>query len=138
MAISWPALIRKIKEHECIPFLGAGAAFPALPLGACLAKLLVQKYETLDPGNPRTCPFEDQDDLAKVTQWVTIDSGGDPKLPKFLLADLIQERKAPDGSDPNEIHRVLAELPLPLYVTANYDDFMYAALQRTKIENPAG
>ena len=56
-------------------------------------------------------------------------------MPKLLLADLLQGRSGPDGSDPCEVHRVLAELPLPLYITANYDDFMFEALRRTQVES---
>jgi len=37
---------------------------------------------------------------------------------------------SPDFSDKSEPHRVLAELPLPVYLTTNYDDFMTRALTR--------
>jgi len=132
----WSTLIRKIKDGECTPFLGAGASYPTLPLGKCLAKSLVQRYETTDPDKPKKCPLPDQTDLPKVTQWVAIDAG-DSKMPKLLLADLIKERGAPDFSNPAEPHRVLAELPLSLYVTTNYDDFMFSALRYAQIQPPA-
>lgn len=136
MAFEWPTLIRLIREGECTPFLGAGASYPALPLGECLASSLVQRYEATDPTNPKKCPLVDQTDLSKVTQWVAIDSGAS-RIPKLLLADLIKERNAPASDDPSEPHRVLAELPLPLYLTTNYDDFMFSALRRAQIEHPA-
>jgi len=34
----------------------------------------------------------------------------------------------PDFGDPGQIHSILAGCDLPLYVTTNYDDFMYQAL----------
>jgi hypothetical protein len=135
VAFQWPTLIRKITDGQCTPFLGAGASYPALPLGKSLAADLVRRYEAADPGNPRKCPLADQSDLAAVTQWVAIDSG-DSGIPKVLLADLIKERSAPNFDDPCEPHRLLAELPLPLYITTNYDDFMFSALRRVQ-DQPA-
>ena len=36
--------------------------------------------------------------------------------------------KSPDFRAPSEPHAVLADLPLPIYMTTNYDDFMVKAL----------
>lgn len=137
VAFGWLTLVRKIREGQCTPFLGAGASYPALPLGKCLAISLVRRYEAADPANPKKCPLADQTDLAAVTQWVAIDSG-DSGIPKLLLADLIKERNPPDFNDPTEPHRVLADLPLPLYLTTNYDDFMFSALRRAQLQPSAG
>jgi hypothetical protein len=35
----------------------------------------------------------------------------------------------PDSAEPDEPHRLLASLPLPLYITTNYDDWMLRALR---------
>jgi hypothetical protein len=37
---------------------------------------------------------------------------------------------------PDEPHMALAGLPLPLYITTNYDDFMYEALKKTGGKEP--
>jgi hypothetical protein len=36
----------------------------------------------------------------------------------------------PAFADPNEIHNILADLPLPIYITTNYDNFMFKALEK--------
>lgn len=36
--LQWRTLVREIKEGRCTPFLGAGAAYPRLPLGGELAR----------------------------------------------------------------------------------------------------
>jgi SIR2-like domain len=56
-------------------------------------------------------------------------------FPKHLLQERFRTIPAPDFSDPNEPHTVLAALPLCLYLTTNYDDFMLRAL-RAKNKDP--
>jgi hypothetical protein len=40
----WNRLLRRIQSGKCTPFLGAGACYGALPLGAGVAEELVQRY----------------------------------------------------------------------------------------------
>jgi len=49
--------------------------------------------------------------------------------PKELLNTELLAVPAVDVTAPNEPHAVLAALPLPLFITTNYDDSMYRALQ---------
>jgi hypothetical protein len=69
--------------------------------------------------------------LTKVAQFLAVD-WGDAVLPKRDLLKQFEKAQMPNFNDPNEPHRVLAELPLPLYLTTNYDDFMYQALLRNR------
>lgn len=41
---------------------------------------------------------------------------------------MLRKAKRPDLNDPNEAHAILADLPLSMYLTTNYDDFLTAAL----------
>ena len=49
--------------------------------------------------------------------------------PKDALIDRFQGIAPPDFSQPDEPHGVLAGLPLPIYITTNYDSFMAEALK---------
>jgi hypothetical protein len=54
-------------------------------------------------------------------------------LPKEEMCRALAGLGPPDFSREHEPHAVFAGLPLPVYLTTNYDDFMVAALrQRAK------
>jgi hypothetical protein len=54
----------------------------------------------------------------------------DPMFPKEeILERFFQNVMLPDFTKPDEPHGVLADLPLPVYMTTNYDDFMVQALK---------
>jgi hypothetical protein len=114
----WAVLIRAIKNQQCTPFLGAGACYGTLPLGGEVAQIWTKKYEY---------PFSDSNNLMKVAQFLAIEFY--PMYPKDEIVDLFKTYKvSPDYSDAGEPHRMLADLPLPVYVTTNYDRFMTEAL----------
>jgi hypothetical protein len=116
----WDTLLRRIKRRKCTPFLGAGACFGALPLGSEIAQEWTQKY---------CYPLKDSGDLVKVAQFLAVERG-DPMFPKEEILDQFFTGKAPpDFTEPDEPHGVLADLPLPIYMTTNYDDFMVEALK---------
>ena len=60
----WDILVDKIKKGKCTPFLGSGACGGKIPTGTKLAQELATKYKY---------PFNDSDDLAKVTQFLVVD-----------------------------------------------------------------
>jgi hypothetical protein len=115
----WEVLLPRIKEGRCTPFLGAGAAFPALPLGRHLAEQLSTKH---------SYPLGDRSDLPRVAQYLAV-TRGDQMYPKERVADSFKGYAAPDFSAPDEPHSVLSRLPLPIYMTTNYDDLMIRALK---------
>ena len=122
----WDHLIRAIKDQRCTPFIGAGACHGVLPLGADIAKKWATENEY---------PLEDSYNLIKVAQFLAVESF--PMFPKDEIVRLFQELDvSPNFADVDEPHKVLAELPLPIYLTTNYDDFMTRALARTKIRDP--
>lgn len=113
----WAILIQRIKDKKCTPFLGAGAAFGVLPLGGDLARRWAEEYGY---------PLEDSSNLISVAQFLALTN--DRMFPKELIVKIFDRLQAPDYSNPLEPHRVLASLPLPIYMTTNYDNFMLQAL----------
>lgn len=120
----WSTLVGKIRSGFCTPILGAGAAFETLPLGAALAEELLSEEEQ-DTGN--RSPLPSRTDLSKVTEYIAVQRD-DNMWPKVKIAEHLKRRGRPDSSNPDEPHRSLAALGLPIYLTTNYDDFMYQAL----------
>jgi SIR2-like domain len=115
----WDTLLRRIKSKACTPFIGAGAAAAYLPLGGGLAQQLAQEFDY---------PLADSQDLARVTEFVAV-TKRDGLLPKDRIREVIQSVPSPSFENRREIHRVLAGLGLPIYLTTNYDDFMFRALR---------
>jgi hypothetical protein len=116
----WENLLRRIKNGRCTPFLGAGAAYGTLPLGGAIAKKWREENHY---------PEQDEDNLARIAQYLAIDYG-DSVVPKEkLVEEWFSSGVRPNYSDNNQPHGVLASLPLPIYITTNYDNFMMEALQ---------
>ncbi len=117
----WKLLLERIKNGECTPFLGAGACFGTLPLAVNLSEALATEHKY---------PLSDKHDLARVTQFLAIEY--DSIFPKGLIRDQFKTVSPPDFAADDEPHAVLAKLPLPIYITTNYDDFMMQALKKQK------
>ncbi len=115
----WELLLKRIKKKNCTPFLGAGACFRAIPLGRDLAHELAKKYRY---------PLEGADDLARVAQFIAVQYG-DGIFPKEEIQTRLENVTPPDFNEPDEPHGILADLPLPIYITTNYDDLMVQALR---------
>jgi hypothetical protein len=114
----WQILLNRISDGRCTPFLGAGASSGALPLGSQIAEKWAQEYGY---------PLEDSRNLARVAQFLAVEH--DPLFPKEEFVKLIQGASPPDFWEWDEPHAMLAELPLPVYMTTNYDDYMVQALR---------
>ena len=115
----WDLLMRRIRAGKCTPFLGAGAAQGVLPLGSQIARDWAKEFGY---------PLEDAGNLARVATYLAVQY--DPMYPKeMLLKNWFQNAKPPDYSKPEEPHATLANLPLPIYMTTNYDPFMTNALK---------
>jgi hypothetical protein len=63
-----------------------------------------------------------------VAQFLAV-TGGEAGFAKEKLLEELPLTIGPDFTEPNEPHSVLASLPLPVYMTTNYDDFMVRALR---------
>jgi len=116
----WDTLIRRLQSERCTPFLGAGASAPYMPLGGEVAQQWTEG---------KGYPFANRDDLPGVAQWMAV-KAEDHLRPKQQIQADMQARAIPDFEAPGQPHAVLAKLPIPIYITTNYDDFMAEALRR--------
>jgi hypothetical protein len=113
----WRFLLIAIRKGMCTPFLGAGASFPAIPLGETIATTWAEEFNY--PGeNPRN--------LLEVAEYMAVEN--DPILPKVEISGLVHDATPPDFNSADEPHGLLADLPFSIYLTTNYDDFMVRAL----------
>lgn len=114
----WEDLLVLIRERRCTPCIGAGACAGTLPLGSQVARQWAEQH-----GYPLT----DCTDLARVAQFLAI--ARYEMFPKDCIRREFREATPPDFSSRDELHGVLADLKLPIYITTNYDDFMFRALK---------
>lgn len=121
----WDLLLDRIQDGKCTPFLGAGACHGVLPLGSSIAADWARRLDY---------PLDDCTDLARVAQFLAVKV--DAMRPKEWMVNQLKEVQPPDFTDPYEVHRILADLPLPIYITTNYDNFMFRAL-KSRNKNPA-
>ncbi|MGD0339948.1 MAG: SIR2 family protein [Bacteroidota bacterium] len=121
----WDMILDQINEGKCTPFLGAGASQPYLPLGGDIAERWVEEYK---------CPLPGCRDLPRVAQFLAVRKN--PMFPKNqIVREFFSNMKLPDFDQQDEPHGILADLPLPIYVTTNYDHFMFHALSK-RHKNP--
>lgn len=135
---TWDRLLRRIAEGKCTPIIGRDVCSESPPIGCDPANW---KFSyPLDPGLARRWaeqvgyPFSDADSLERVAQFVGIQR--DQAAAKEYIERLLAKAAPPDFTCENEPHRVLAELPFPLYLTSNFDRFLTQALQRKPEKNP--
>jgi hypothetical protein len=116
----WAVILQSIEYGRCTPFLGAGACFPVLPTGTDLAKAWAAEHKF---------PLGESSDLTRVAEFLAVTHG--PMFPKRKITGLLNKTAIPDSifDSEEEPHGLLAQLPLPVYVTTNYDDLMTRALR---------
>jgi hypothetical protein len=121
----WDILLDRIRSGRCVRFLGAGACHGALPLGGDLARELADKFHY---------PLPNSSDLTAVAQFIAVNR--DLAFAKSRILDILKTagppkyHQPPDFSVPDEPHGLLADLPLAVYMTTNYDPFLCLALKQ--------
>jgi hypothetical protein len=115
----WRLLLTRIESGNCTPFLGAGMGAGMLPLGGDIAEDWAREF---------AYPLSDSRDLARVSQFVAVRMG-DAMAPKERICRQLARIAPPGAADDTEPHAVLASLPLPVFITTNYDGFMAHALE---------
>jgi hypothetical protein len=125
--LDWDDLLYSISQEMCVPFIGAWASAPWIPIARDIAQDL-SKYEYT---------FEDSDQLSKVAQFVAIFDDNEV-TPKNIVSRQLERIQVPDFSleeNRDTPYAVLADLNAPVYIITNYDHFMEEAL-RSKGKNP--
>lgn len=132
----WEVLVSRIKTENCTPILGAGVSHPPLPLAGELAERLADAFNYPFAPKPPNGNTQAQPnppghtlDLAEVAQFIAVDKR-DGTFPKERIQAWFREIPPPDFSADENSHRILASLNIPVYITTNYDDYMFQALER--------
>src|SRR5947208_9603262 len=90
----WTTLLIHIRRNKCTPFLGAGAAWPTLPLGRETAERWAK--EKFDD---KSYPFSDRYNLPRVAQYVAVHSS--EVVAKSKMIDELKG-KGPPPNDADE------------------------------------
>ena len=120
----WSILLERIRKGRIVPFLGPGAYFREIPFEQEVAQQWIDEchYSADVPV-----------DLSRVSQLIAVDHM--PGTPIEWLSHILNTIESPDLTQIDEPHAVLATLPLTVYLTTNYDDFLMRAL-RSENKNP--
>jgi hypothetical protein len=144
----WPSLLQDIQDGRCTPILGPGLYEPLLGSSRQIARHWAEEH-----GYPMAS--YERDSLPQVAQYLTVSVGS--AFPYRNLGDVIRKelRQRFGGDLPVEYqgdsvplddlftyaanlqrsrrdddpYQVLAELPLPIYLTATQDNLLYSALK---------
>ena len=122
----WEVLLHQISKGKCTPFIGPEVCKGVYPSKPQRSVAWAKKEDY---------PLADRSELARVSQFLAVrDSEAAPIL---KLIEEFEGQDQPVATNEDEPHRVLADLPLPVYITTNYDDFMVRALEKAPIpRNP--
>lgn len=115
----WDLLVTRIRDEQCLPFLGAGVSVtagsdPGLPTGAQLSKALAEECKY---------PGTDSWDLFRVCQYFSVARDA------HAMRLAIRQKLNVPGLRPTPVHQLLAQLPIPWILTTNFDNLMERALQ---------
>ncbi|MEV1240968.1 SIR2 family NAD-dependent protein deacylase [Nonomuraea sp. NPDC050022] len=122
----WARLIDQLRTGDCTPFIGAGASGGNVPSGGELSREWAARFDY---------PFADDGDLARVMQYAR-SILGDAGL-KHEFSRHLSTIGPPDFTTPGEIHSSIAAFPIPVFLTTNYDDFLFRALRASGKEPSA-
>ena len=117
---AWETLLARLKSGKCTPFLGAGVNDKILPLGSEIAKTWADRFDY---------PLESTKDLSKVAQFLATKLGDQSRPKELILAYLDTRLNSLNFNDVDEPLNVLAKLELPIYLTTNYDDLLFQAIE---------
>jgi hypothetical protein len=119
----WELLTSRIAAEKCTPIIGPGAYSKMFPINLTIARDWTVSYPDY--------PFEGLYELGRVAQYLSV-VAPDPMAAKDDMILRLKNLEPPDYGAPDEPHSILASLPLPLYLTTSYDNFMYQALKKRR------
>lgn len=118
----WDRLFRMMERERCTPILGSALDDGTIKSRTEIARIWAEKHNY-----PFAAGYDR--DLARVAHFLTVDLGGPFLTKDDFIATWLGDITAPDFSLPNQSHSMLAALNFPLYITTNYNDFMFRALR---------
>ncbi len=144
----WPSLLQRIEDGQCTPILGPGLTEPIIGSLHDLARRWAENYHY------PMAPYE-RESLPQVAQYLTINQDAAfplNTLKKYLRQELLEkygqdlseDLQKPNSAlddvldavgrkrwqeNPEDPYSVLARLPLPVYITTNYNHLLVAALK---------
>jgi hypothetical protein len=144
----WPSLLRSINRGQVTPILGPGLFEPLLGSMREIAQRWAETYHY------PMAPYE-RESLPQVAQYLAVNQDrGFPydELEEYLLQEIqarYQDELPPESGqgrpnlnqmidavaaarrarDPLEPYKVIAELPLPIYITTNFNALLSSALK---------
>jgi hypothetical protein len=146
----WPALMKRIVKGQCTPIIGPGLIEPLLGSLREIARRWAERYHY------PLAPHE-RESLPQVAQYLAINQDSSfplDELEEYLKQEIrtqycddlpveLQAKSSPLNkmvdaigskrwaNNPSDPHRVLAQLPLPIYITTNVDNLLVAALKES-------
>ncbi|WP_214104792.1 SIR2 family NAD-dependent protein deacylase [Acrocarpospora catenulata] len=114
----WERLVWQLRNGQCTPFVGGGAAAGLLPTGAELSHLFAERYDY---------PFSDRHDLPRVIEYAESVVRDRvylrEEISRLFSSSLVLQ------NDASRVHGTIARLPVPVYITTNFDDLLARALR---------
>ena len=117
----WKSLISKIdsETRKCTPILGTGMTL----------EMFTQRSKIAEEWSKEEgYPLEDSANLARVARFLSLTY--DPEYTRQKLVNQMAGTTRPNYQDADDPYKILADLPLPIYITTAYDDFMFTALKQ--------
>ena len=123
----WANLLRRIQSGRCTPMIGPQVLEGALPSRAEIAYRWAAEVNA---------PLSRTDDLPQVAQYLSVQYDAryaSEKLAHELSQDLENAKQQSQNTNEEwnavvELYRTLAQLPMSLYLTTNYDSLLEDAL----------
>jgi len=145
----WNSVVSSLQNEVCLPVLGSGLVESVIGSTRDIARAWAERYEIPQAG--------ERDDLAQVAQHLAYQNDPifvqdsiraylvrylrkqftgqltpellSARIEKGLVDEMVSHiGKGMRDSNPNEVHTLLARMPVPIYINANRDNLLFDAL----------
>lgn len=117
----WDFLLKRINNGECVPILGPELGHGLIDSQSDLAAQWIKNHD---------CPMAVSSNMAQVAQYLAFRKF--ELFPKDEMKKYLATVIGPDFGQGDQVHTILAKLKLPLYITTNFDDFLFGAISYQK------
>ena len=115
----WVVLVDQIKAKKCTPILGTETRSENIEIRSTIATEWATEFKF---------PLRSTVNLARVSRYVAVNY--DAAFAKRKLCERLKTVPPPNFDDEDNPYSILASLPIPVFVTTNYDDYVEQALAR--------